>query len=86
VGANYRAVGVARSKREFIAKLGIVLEEADETVYWLRLLVRSGVFPERRLKPLMNEAMQLVAIFAASAQTARRRKQLPKTADEPMNG
>jgi four helix bundle protein len=71
VGANYRAVGRARSKAEFISKLNIVLEEADEAAFWLEVLGDSGVFKKERLAELLKEANELVAIFNASRQTAR---------------
>ena len=73
VAANYRAVCRARSKAEFVAKLGVVLEEADETAFWLELLMEAGVVPESRLKGLLVETNELVRIFSASRQTARRR-------------
>ena len=73
VGANYRASGRARSRAEFVAKLGTVNEEADETVYWLELLVRGRAAESAILNPLLEEAYQLRAIFAASYATARRR-------------
>ena len=73
VAANYRVVCRARSKPEFTAKLGVVVEEADETVFWLELLVKSGVVSEERLRGLMKEANELLAIFAASRQTARKK-------------
>jgi four helix bundle protein len=73
VAANYRAVCRARSKAEFIAKIGIVVEEADETVFWLELLVDTNIVTEEKLRDLLREANELVAIFAASQQTARRR-------------
>ena len=73
VAANYRASCRARSKAEFIAKLGIVLEEADETAFWLELLMESGVVPKSRLEGLLAETNELVRIFAASRQTAQRR-------------
>ena len=69
-GANYRAACRARSKPDFISKLGIVLEEADETVYWLELLVEAGMVNRERVNDLLNEAEQLVSIFAASRLTA----------------
>jgi four helix bundle protein len=72
VGANYRAACRARSVAEFIAKLGIVEEEADECVYWLELLTESGFVPATRLGDLKSEASQLVAITIASIRTARR--------------
>ncbi|HEY2361531.1 MAG TPA: four helix bundle protein [Candidatus Angelobacter sp.] len=71
VAANYRAVGLARSKAEFISKLGIVLEESDETVFWLELLSDSGIIPASRLRELMVEGNELVAIFPASRKTAK---------------
>jgi len=71
VAANYRAVGLARSKAEFISKLGIVLEEADETVFWLELLSDSGIIPASKLRELMSEGNELVAIFLASRKTAK---------------
>ena len=73
VAANYRAVCRARSKAEFIAKIGVVVEEADETVFWLELLIDTGMVAEEKLRDLLKEANELVAIFAASQQTARRR-------------
>ncbi len=72
VGANYRTACRARSRKDFVSKIGIVLEEADETVYWLELLIDSGTVALPRLKELLNEAEQLVAIFAASRLTALR--------------
>jgi four helix bundle protein len=69
--ANYRAAGRSRSKAEFVAKIGIVIEEADETVFWLELLVDSGIVPAAKLEPMMDEANQLLAIFAASRRTAK---------------
>jgi four helix bundle protein len=69
--ANYRAVGLARSKPEFISKLGVVVEEADETVFWLEMLADSGMIEPAKLGPLMTEAKELVAIFTASRKTAR---------------
>lgn len=71
VGANYRAAGRSRSKAEFVSKIGIVVEEADETVFWLECLVESGIVKEELLKDLLVEANELVSIFAASHQTAR---------------
>ncbi len=71
VGANYRAACRARSKQEFIAKMGIVVEEADETVFWLELIVAAGLMPCTRMQPLTLEASELLAIFAASQRTAK---------------
>ena len=55
VGANYRAVCRARSRSEFIAKLGVVLEEADETVFWLELLIETGIVQQPRMEALLIE-------------------------------
>jgi four helix bundle protein len=71
VGANYRAACRGRSKADFVAKAGISLEEADECLYWMELLQEAGIFPADRLKELMKEADELVAIFTASIKTAR---------------
>jgi four helix bundle protein len=72
VAANYRAVCRARSRAEFLAKLAIVIEEADESAFWLELLVESGLISEAKLKDLTSEANQLVAIFNASRVTAKK--------------
>lgn len=71
VAANYRTAGRARSKAEFVAKLGIVVEEADETVFWLEMLGDSELVKKERLGELLTEANELLAIFAASRRTAR---------------
>lgn len=73
VAANYRAVCRARSRAEFSAKMGIVLEEADETLFWLELLADAGIVKKDRLSLLMEEAEELVRIFHSSIQTARRK-------------
>jgi four helix bundle protein len=66
VGSNYRAVCRARSRPDFIAKLGLVLEEADETLYWLELLAETKILKSEILIAPMNEANELVAIFVSS--------------------
>jgi len=71
MAANYRAVGRARSEAEFIANIGVVIEEADETVFWLEMLVESGIVKLAKLKELLSEANQLLSIFSASGGTAR---------------
>jgi four helix bundle protein len=71
IAANYRAAGRSRSKAEFIAKIGVVVEEADETVFWLEMLVDSGIVRPEKLANLQTEATELVAIFTASRKTAR---------------
>jgi four helix bundle protein len=74
VGANYRAVCRARSRKEFISKMNIVVEEADEAVYWLELLVEGEIMSARRLKALIDEGNELLRICSASLRTARRRR------------
>ena len=71
VAANYRAVCRARSKAEFIAKMGIVQEEADETVFWLELLTETDVLSNDRTKELLKEANELLAVFGASLRTSK---------------
>jgi four helix bundle protein len=63
VGANYREAYRARSKAEFISKIGDCLKEADETLYWLELILDESFVPSHRLQPLLKEADELVAIF-----------------------
>jgi len=71
VAANYRSARRARSRREFLAKMGIVEEEADESSFWLELLVEAQVVTSQRVVELRHEAEQLVAITVASIRTAR---------------
>ena len=69
VAANYRAACRARSKPEFVAKLGIVEEEADETAFWLELIIETELVPATKVKPLLTEASEIVAIMASSKKT-----------------
>src|SRR5437867_3426785 len=71
VAANYRAVCRARTKPEFVAKIGVVVEEADESAFWLEFLIDADIMPETVVRPHLKEANELVAIFAASQRTAR---------------
>ncbi|AFY34210.1 four helix bundle protein [Calothrix sp. PCC 7507] len=71
VAANYRAACRAKSKADLIAKLGIVEEEADETLYWLELLVESGLMTVDQLKSLMQESTEILAMTVASIKTLR---------------
>jgi four helix bundle protein len=71
VGANYRAACRARSRADFISKVGISIEEADESQYWLEILTEAGIVPPDKLKLLVKEADELVAILTASVKTAR---------------
>jgi four helix bundle protein len=77
VAANYRASCRARSQADFISKMGIVEEEADETLFWLELLVESELVKEGLLKDLIKETDELVAIFTASGKTAKTNKNQP---------
>ncbi len=72
VGANYRAACRARSTAEFLSKMGIVEEEADECVYWLELIADSELLPVTRLQEILDEANQIVAMTVASIKTARK--------------
>jgi len=71
VAANYRAACRARTRPEFVARLGVVAEEADETVLWLELLCDCGAVQNSRMEALLTEAKELTAIFSASQKTAR---------------
>ncbi len=74
-GANYRAACRGRSKPDFISKIGIAIEEADESLYWLEMIVEAGLLSEKKLAGLMKEADEIVAILTASSQTAQRNLQ-----------
>jgi len=69
--ANYRAVCRARSTADFTSKLGVVLEEADETLFWLELLVDAGIAQRGQISVPIDEANQLVSIFVASLRTSK---------------
>ena len=71
VGANYRAACRAKSKRDFAAKMGIVEEEADETVYWIELLIDAEIVQLTRVTELLKEADEILAITVSSIKTAR---------------
>ena len=77
VAANYRATCRARSHAEFKSKLGVVVEEIDETVFWLELIAESEILPARRLKDLQAEALELFRIFVRSQLTAKGIPNLP---------
>ena len=74
VGANYRAACRARSPAEFRAKLGIVEEEADESIYWMELLVETETVRQELLAELMQEANEIIAMIVASIRTSRSSK------------
>lgn len=74
VGANCRAADRARSHADFISKIGIVEEEADESCYWLELMIEGKLLPAQKVESLLREAQELTAIFTASGRTARSRR------------
>ena len=74
VGANYRSSCRARSTADFISKMGIVEEEADESLYWMELLVDGGIVKPEKLESLIGEAEEILAITVPSIKTARKRK------------
>ena len=71
VAANYRAACRARSHRDFLFKLGIVEEEAHESLFWLEFIAEAGLIPRAKLEDLISEASQLTAIIVASRRTAK---------------
>ena len=70
VGANYRAACRGRSKAEFTAKLGIVIEEADERSYWMELIIEGNLLPAMQVETLLDEANQITAIMVASRKSS----------------
>ena len=74
MGANYRAACRARSRGDFIAKMKIVEEECDESIYWMELLIDAGKMKASRLAGLMREAEEILSMVCASLNTARSRK------------
>lgn len=74
VAANYYSACKARSRKDFISKVGIAEEEADETLLWLELIVDSKLMEEKRLKDLMKEMDEIISILAASRITAKKKK------------
>ncbi len=73
VGANYRASCRARSRAEFLSKLGNVEEEANESCFWLEIIIESGLMPAKKVTARLNEGNQLVAIIFASRRTVKGR-------------
>jgi four helix bundle protein len=78
VGANYRAACRARSKKEFISKLGTVIEEADESAFWLELVIGTQILKRERVLPLWQEASEITAIMTQSRKTAESNLKTPK--------
>jgi len=77
IAANYRAACRARSHRDFVSKLGMTVEESDESVFWLMFVARAGMANNSEQKELLDEAGQLLAIFMASSKTASTRRPIP---------
>ena len=71
VASNYRAACRGRSRAEFVAKLGIVIEEADESAFWLELIIESSLLRAKLVQPLLDEANELTRIMVSSRVTAR---------------
>lgn len=71
VGANYRAACRGRSKAEFNSKLHIVLEEIDESAFWLEIIIEGNLIKASKISPLLNEANELTAIFSSAYSTAK---------------
>jgi len=80
VASNYRAACIAQSKASFISKLSIVIEEADESYFWLEFIIDENLLKNKLVEPLLSEAKELTAIFVASRKTAR----LAKSEDLPI--
>ncbi len=78
VGANYRAACRARSKSEFVAKLGTVIEEADESAFWLELIMEGRILRRELVAPLWQEAEEIIAIMTQSRKTAESSLKTPK--------
>ncbi len=74
VASNYRATCLAQSKASFISKLSIVLEETDESYFWLEFIIDEKLLKRELVEPLLNEADELTAIFISSRKTARKSK------------
>lgn len=74
VAANYRATCRARSQAEFISKIGVVIEETDESAFWLEMIIESGLMKKELIEPLLKETTELLAIMIASSNTASKNR------------
>jgi four helix bundle protein len=80
VGSNYRSACRARSRADFVAKMGIVEEECDESLYWMELLIEAGLVKPESLASLRKEGTEILSIVVSSIKTARTHKQpAPRT-------
>jgi len=80
VGANYRAVCRAKSKPDFLSKMGTVEEEADETIYWMEILIDAEIVKQSRIADLLDEADQILSIVITSIKTAKGFRTNPQSA------
>lgn len=71
VGANYRSALRGRSEKDFLSRIAIAEEEADETIYWLELLIEAGIVTEKKMKLLLQEAKELTAILTTIGKTKK---------------
>ena len=78
VAANYRATCLSQSKASFIAKISIVLEETDETAFWLEFIIDEKLLKKNLVEPLLQEAQELTAIFASSRKTASKKDKMDR--------
>ena len=85
VGANYRAACRARSKADFISKMSIVEEEADETMYWMELLIDANIVDRTKISALLSEANEIVSIIVSSIKTAKAGRANPHSATTNQN-
>ena len=74
MGANYRAAKRAKSTADFISKMGTVEEETDEPMYWMELVIETGLMKEDRISDLYQEANEILSMVVASIKTARSKK------------
>jgi len=74
VASNYRASCLAQSKASFVAKLSVVLEETDESAFWLEFIIDEGLLKRKLVEPLLREAEELTAIFFSSRKTAKKKE------------
>jgi four helix bundle protein len=77
--ANYRAARRARSKKEFIAKIGIVVEESDESIFWMEMLIEAGIIKTELLTALLTEGTEILKIMSSSRKTAKTKSLITKS-------
>lgn len=74
VASNYRAACIAQSRASFVSKLSIVIEEVDESSFWLDFVIEEKLLRKRQVEPLLNEAKELTSIFVSSRRTIKNNK------------